>query len=173
MSLKYCPFVSRYSGDLAKRRILKHFVTFCHNELHDIDICNECYCNANEHPTDWFTKVCEHPHILLWARHGDNYWPAKAMAVRKSDDRIHVRFFGHGCRNAYVEMSECFLYSTKHPKAIDYTRLDSHKDAQRVSSTTFVVYYNHHLLNMANMHCMHFVWENVERIDSLNSFYFR
>lgn len=105
---------------------LRRLVKFCLQELYDIDVCIECYRNANECGADWFTLVCTSPHILIWARVGNErkFWPAKAMAVKRTayHTRIHVRFFGFKARNAFIEPSECYLYSAIDPNCLMINR---------------------------------------------------
>lgn len=116
--------------------MFKQFISFCEKELHDIDICIECYCNANEHPNDWFTMLCAHPHILVWAKCDADYWPAKAMAMTtiSNENRIYVQYFGGSKRYAYIEPNECFLYSTIHPNGTQFEQIDDmHKVAAQVS----------------------------------------
>lgn len=80
--------------------------------------------------------LCEHPHILVWAKCDDDYWPAKAMAMTtiSNENRIYVQYFGGSRRCAYVEPTECFLYSTIHPNGIQFHQIDDqHKAADQVS----------------------------------------
>lgn len=126
-----------FTVDSTKCRILRQLVSYCENELYEIDLCSECYCNANEHPDDWFTMVCEHPHILVWAKCDDIYWPAKAMALTTISNvtQIYVRYFGGHRRFAYIGPNDCYLYSNIHPEGLHFEEIDSiHEHAISVST---------------------------------------
>lgn len=125
-----------FSADDSKCRILRQLVSFCENELYDIDLCSECYRNANEFPDNWFTMVCEHPHLLVWAKCDDAYWPAKAMATTNASNatQIYVRYFGGHRRFAYIGSNHCYLYSTIHPEGLHFEEIDDiHQHAISVS----------------------------------------
>lgn len=98
--------------------MLRRFVELTRQELYDIDVCGECYRNANTAPATWRTMVCAAPHILVWARMiGDRrYWPAKAMAIKRVGRvRVYVRFFTDNSPNAYVDPADCYLFSKMDP----------------------------------------------------------
>lgn len=110
-------------GNKDMKQKLDRLTKYCHSELYSMDICSECFRNANESTDSWFTKVCEYPHLLVWARMStkSSFWPAKAMAIKKckGEDRIHVTFFSEKTGeepNAYVSQSNCFLFSLNKPK---------------------------------------------------------
>lgn len=53
-----------------------------HDEIDGLRKCADCYANAHAHPENWFTMVCNEPHIIAWAKfQGCNYWPVKVMMV--------------------------------------------------------------------------------------------
>lgn len=85
----------------------------CRDQLFDIETCSECYGKSTAQP-EWFTAVCQRPHLLLWAKlKGFPYWPAKAMAMNGSQ-LVDVRFFGDHQR-AWLSPKDCYLYSAVDP----------------------------------------------------------
>lgn len=78
----------------------------------------ECFQKSSSQPgSNWFTKVCTTPHLLIWAKLGGYpYWPAKVMSVY--DNVLHVRFFGEHER-AFVPAKDCFLYSREDPNPVE------------------------------------------------------
>lgn len=71
--------------------------------------------NASEHPNDWFTMVCEQPHLLLWAKQKTYpYWPAKLMSVNSDKNTVDVRFFG-GHSRSVLTPKDCLMFSRKNP----------------------------------------------------------
>lgn len=90
----------------------KVLMKVCKQEMEDIEVCPDCYKNANTHEA-WFTEPCRRPHLLVWAKlKGFPYWPAKAM--RLQDGNVDARFFGAHDR-AWVPMAQCFLLSKEAP----------------------------------------------------------
>uniref|UniRef100_A0A1E1XBM2 Kinase c-binding protein 1 n=1 Tax=Amblyomma aureolatum TaxID=187763 RepID=A0A1E1XBM2_9ACAR len=90
----------------------KVLMKVCKQEMEDIEVCPDCYKNANTHEA-WFTEPCRRPHLLVWAKlKGFPYWPAKAM--RLQDGNVDARFFGAHDR-AWVPMAHCFLLSKEAP----------------------------------------------------------
>lgn len=120
--------------DPANQENAKRFIGFCLHELYEIDLCIECYRNANERQGDWFTKVCNYPHILVWARCGDQFLPAKAMGFKQTFymTGIFVRYFGSK-RYGTINPNECYLLSTIHPRGIQFDQVEEHKAAKLVS----------------------------------------
>lgn len=96
----------------------------CGQELYNIDVCGECYRNANTHEQNSLSMVCQSPHLLVWARtnRSKNFFPAKAMAITKSTtgSQIHVQFFGLQIRDALINPSDCYLFSKKCPNGIEF-----------------------------------------------------
>lgn len=94
-------------------RAAKALQKVCKQELTDIETCAECYLNANTMADNWFTEVCERPHLIIWAKlKGFPLWPAKAMSVNAQ--MVDVRFFGEHDR-ANLPAKDCFLYSREDP----------------------------------------------------------
>ncbi|XP_029843480.2 protein kinase C-binding protein 1 isoform X2 [Ixodes scapularis] len=93
----------------------KVLMKVCKQEMEEIEVCPDCYKNANTHDS-WFTEPCRRPHLLVWAKlKGFPFWPAKAMRVQ--DSNIDARFFGAHDR-AWVPMNQCFLLSKESPTEI-------------------------------------------------------
>lgn len=100
-------------GNVEKKERAKLLQQFVSDEIDGLKKCGECYSNANYYPNNWFTMVCDEPHILAWVKfQGCNYWPVKVMAV--NGRILSVRFFGDHT-HAEVSASKCFLYSTECP----------------------------------------------------------
>ncbi|KAH9383278.1 hypothetical protein HPB48_024398 [Haemaphysalis longicornis] len=90
----------------------KVLMKVCKQEMEDIEVCPDCYKNANTQES-WFTEPCRRPHLLVWAKlKGFPYWPAKVM--RLQDGNVDCRFFGAHDR-AWVPMNQCFLLSKESP----------------------------------------------------------
>lgn len=89
---------------------------FCMKEMYDIEMCHECYLRSNT-VTEWFTDVCNPPHLLVWARiSGHHYYaPAKVFGLSNTTvKRIDVRFFGDYLM-ASILPTDCFIYSKLNP----------------------------------------------------------
>lgn len=95
------------------KRVTRRLIEFCKKEIHEIELCHECYKNANESPSDWFVMVCSRKHPVVWARVlGGPYEPAKVMKI--NDKTIDVSFFGaHSL--AKVENKFCFKFTKENP----------------------------------------------------------
>lgn len=90
----------------------KVLMKVCKQEMEDIEVCPDCYRNANTQES-WFTEPCRPPHLLVWAKlKGFPYWPAKI--VRLQDGNADARFFGAHDR-AWVPINQCFLLSKESP----------------------------------------------------------
>lgn len=46
----------------------KNIVRVCKQEMAEIELCPNCYLNANSKRNSWFVEVCPKPHILVWAK---------------------------------------------------------------------------------------------------------
>lgn len=103
-------------------------------EITSIKKCAECYSNAINYPTKWFTMVCEYPHLVLWAKvKGFNFWPAKLMSI--DGQSINVRFFGDHT-NAAVSDKNCYFFSEEKPMKARNTS-QAYKNAMKVSRFLF------------------------------------
>ncbi|XP_064473928.1 MYND-type zinc finger-containing chromatin reader ZMYND8-like isoform X2 [Ornithodoros turicata] len=90
----------------------KVLMKVCKQEMEEIEVCPDCYKNANTHES-WFTEPCRRPHLLVWAKlKGFPYWPAKAMRLREGN--VDARFFGAHDR-AWVPLSQCYRLSKEYP----------------------------------------------------------
>lgn len=89
-------------------------------EIYDIEMCQQCYYRSNTQ-TNWFTAVCDPPHLLVWARingHSD-YAPAKVLGLNggnATSKKVDVRFFGDH-EMAIIPSSNCYLFSKRKPLA--------------------------------------------------------
>lgn len=95
-----------------EKSALKWLMTFTRREMDSIRLCHECYKNANEHPADWFSMVCNERHPVVWAKQDTYpYWAAKLMASNTDDDTVVVWFFGSECKHAKINSKFCMKYS--------------------------------------------------------------
>lgn len=88
----------------------------CAKEMYDIEMCGQCYERANNpHKVDdWFTEVCDPPHLLVWAKlSGHPYRPAKVIGITASNE-LDVRFF-YDHKIAKVLPRDCFVYPSRNP----------------------------------------------------------
>lgn len=102
-------------------------------EIDGLRKCSTCYANAYADPENWFTMVCDEPHIVAWAKfHGCNYWPVKIMSA--IGRKLSVRFFGDHA-HADVGAVKCYLFSEDSPvgKAATKGRGTLYKNAVQVS----------------------------------------
>lgn len=107
----------------------KSLVDYLEGEIEMLKKCPECYSNAYRHPNTGFTKTCEEPHLIVWAKKmGFTYWPAKMMCI--DGQLIHVRFFGDH-DYAEVPATNCFLYSNTNPNRSRNTTV-AYKSALKV-----------------------------------------
>lgn len=100
------------SDDRTKCLLVSNLLWFIDIEMDGLKKCSECYSNAVKYPDDWFTMVCDEPHLIVWVKYARDYWPAKLMSVDGS--KIHVRFFAERT-NADVPASKCIQYTEGYP----------------------------------------------------------
>lgn len=97
---------------MAELPIAKRLEQFCKKEVYDIEMCVDCFERSNTQK-DWFTEVCNPPHLLVWARESGHrpFKPAKVIGLgNKVTKKIDVRFFGDHDM-ADVSISDCYLFS--------------------------------------------------------------
>lgn len=73
--------------------------------------------NANEHPGEWVSMVCNGKHPVVWAKL-DTYphWPAKLMGQNEQDLTVDVQFFGDDSR-AIIPSNNCSKYTENCPSS--------------------------------------------------------
>lgn len=82
-------------------------------EIDGLRKCSNCYANAHTYPENWFTMVCDEPHIVAWAKfQGCNFWPVKIMSA--IGRKLSVRFFGDHT-HADIAATKCYLFSEESP----------------------------------------------------------
>lgn len=89
---------------------------FCCKEIYDIEMCHKCYLRSNT-VDEWFTEVCNPPHLLVWARlNGHHFFtPAKIFGwANTTMKRIDARFFGSH-EMVSISPTDCFLFSKVNP----------------------------------------------------------
>lgn len=99
-------------------RMVKRLEKFCMKEIYDIEMCHQCYLRSNTQ-ANWFTAVCDPPHLLVWTRinHLSCYAPAKVLGLNGSSaalKKVDVRFFADH-EMALVPASNCYLFAKKAP----------------------------------------------------------
>lgn len=107
---------ARISDNADDLRVTKRMEKFCMREIYDIEMCHECYDRSNS-MDDWFTKVCDPPHLLVWARVNGHhhYAPAKVLGLANANrSKIDVRFFDDH-EMASIFAKRCYLYSEESP----------------------------------------------------------
>lgn len=99
----------------------------CEKEMYDMEICDQCFLRSNEYKNDdWFTKVCNPPHLLVWAKASTHpFWPAKVIA--RARNKLDVRFFGQH-EMSIVHPNNCFLFSWENPNRLRNQRIRSDID---------------------------------------------
>lgn len=126
-----------FSDGMKRLTIARQLETWCGKEMYDIEICGQCFIRAMD-LTDWFTEVCDPPHLLVWAKlAGYPFWPAKVIGITSTANRLDVRFFGdHDMAN--VSAQECFLYPSHNPnRRLDAETEQEIKSAEKVRKTIF------------------------------------
>lgn len=112
-------------------RVAKRMENFCRKEIYDIEMCHECFDRSNS-MAGWFTKVCDPPHLLVWARIDGHhqYAPAKVLGLATANrKKIDVRFF-HDHVMAKISVADCYLYSHQNPNV----KLDEKTKLQLMAS---------------------------------------
>lgn len=100
-------------GDADYKRLSNDLVSSCELELSSFVFCSECYQNWGKYPKTWFGRVCEKPHLIVWAKaHTYPYWPAKLMSAQENE--ADVQFFGDHSHMT-IPIEKCFIFSKKHP----------------------------------------------------------
>lgn len=95
-------------------------------ELLSIRLCHECYVNANEHPAEWMSMVCNGHHPVIWAKLNTwPHWPAKLVGRNEEDLTVFVQFFGDKTSGAPISSTNCTKYTEHCPSS----HLGKHKDA--------------------------------------------
>lgn len=104
-----------FAGDSKRLSAAKKLESLCTKEMYDIEMCKQCFSRVIENDSDWFTKVCDPPHLLVWAKMKNSpHWPAKVLGQATTGNSLDVRFFGDG-NMYYVQPNQCFLYSKIDP----------------------------------------------------------
>lgn len=108
-------FISENKNNL---RIVKRLQKFCIKEIYDIEMCHQCYYRSNTQ-SNWFTAVCNPPHLLVWARISGHsgYAPAKVLGLNggsAATKKVDVRFFADH-EMAVIPSSNCYLFSKRKP----------------------------------------------------------
>jgi hypothetical protein len=89
------------------KRLLEHI----DEHIIQLESCVECYIKYGEEA--FFTRVCQRPHLLVWAKYDAHlHWPAKVMSV--DSEKTNVMFFGEHTW-ASLKASDCFLFSQDNP----------------------------------------------------------
>lgn len=57
-------YLETHAKTISSRMLLDYFK----EEIESVKKCAQCYRNANEAPNDWFTLVCDEPHLIVWAK---------------------------------------------------------------------------------------------------------
>lgn len=128
--------LKNYSVSVNKNtlRKVKRLENFCMKEVYDMEMCHTCYYKSNTQ-TQWFTAVCDPPHLLVWTRinHLHEYAPAKVLGLTggtATSKKIDVRFFGDH-EMSVVPSSNCYLFSKRKPHTDGQTDFQQ-KAAERV-----------------------------------------
>lgn len=51
-----------------KTKTSRILIDYFNEEIDSVKKCAECYRNANDAPDNWFTLVCDEPHLIVWAK---------------------------------------------------------------------------------------------------------
>ncbi|XP_031639200.1 uncharacterized protein LOC116351257 [Contarinia nasturtii] len=122
-----------YSKKDMKTHAASALVTYLRDAIDSIQSCIECYMNALNHPNDWFTMVCDEPHLLVWAKmKGYPYWPVKLMRV--DEQKVLIRFFEDHQNAKIMAKKNCFLYSHTNPAPLGYISI-AYKSALNEANT--------------------------------------
>lgn len=114
--------------------IARQLEKWCVLEMYNIEMCSQCFGRAID-SSDWFTEVCDPPHLMVWAKvAGYPWWPAKLIGI--ASNRLDVRFFGD-YEMATVSAQECYLYPSKNPnrQIEDYAKKEDFYAAIKVRHT--------------------------------------
>lgn len=118
-------------------------------------MCHQCYLRSNTQ-TNWFTAVCDPPHLLVWARVNSQsgYAPAKVLGLcgNTASKKVDVRFFADH-EMAVVAASNCYLFSNRRPS-------DKPNEQTKFKRTTALQvsmqYILHNMQNLDLICCLHF-----------------
>lgn len=116
-------FQFHFAGNKNNLRMVKRLEKFCMKEVYDIEMCHQCYLRSNTQ-SNWFTAVCDPPHLLVWARvNGQSgYAPAKVLGLNGSSaalKKVDVRFFADH-EMALVPISNCYVFGKRAPLEKSY-----------------------------------------------------
>lgn len=115
---------------------------FTRDELHSIRLCHECYANANEHPNEWFSMVCNEHHPVVWAKlETYPYWPAKLMRRNEHDGTVDVHFFGDNS-HANITSNNCTKYTRG---SCPSAKLGQHKEAWDNAQSVRIIIFHYFL----------------------------
>lgn len=104
---------STISDDIDNQQVATMLKDVVADEIDGLRKCANCYANAHMYPENWFTMVCNEPHIIAWAKfQGCNFWPVKVMSV--IGRKLSVRFFGDHT-HADISTAKCYLFSEQSP----------------------------------------------------------
>lgn len=103
-----------FADGMKRLTIARQLEKWCSKEMYDLEMCGQCFGRAID-SDDWFTEMCDPPHLLVWAKvAGYPWWPAKLIGIMTSANRLDVRFFGDHDM-ATVVAQDCLLYPSANP----------------------------------------------------------
>lgn len=125
---KICNLISENHDSTKAARLLLDCIV---KDIQIAKMCTNCYLNWSQHPDDWFSMVCDDPHLIVWVKKtGANFWPAKLTSV--TDQEVNVCLFGDHSQST-VSANSCLLYSESSPSRIPKPP-DAYNEALRVST---------------------------------------
>lgn len=105
--------ICNISDDKTNVHITELLKNVIKQEIDGLRKCGDCYANAHADQANWFTMVCNEPHIVAWATlKGCSFWPVKIMSA--NGRKLSVRFFGDHT-HADVPAAKCYLFSEDSP----------------------------------------------------------
>lgn len=107
------PWICLISAEFGLKKVADELFELCHRDVKSIRACANCFEYWINDSDDYFTKVCDKPHMLVYAKLDRfPYWPAKVMSIH--GNVADVEFFGDHTQ-ADIPMANCYLYSKQYP----------------------------------------------------------
>lgn len=95
------------------KTVLDTLNELCNRNVNSIRTCAECFENWINDPHNYFSNVCNNPHLIIYAKaEGFPYWPSKLMSI--NGNMANVAFFGDHTQ-ADVPLKKCILYAKRNP----------------------------------------------------------
>ncbi|XP_055306188.1 MYND-type zinc finger-containing chromatin reader Zmynd8-like [Sitodiplosis mosellana] len=104
-------YTDHFSKEANVKKAVESLLEQCQGDVKSITTCPDCFEYWIIDPSNYFTRVCTKPHLLVLAKlTGHPLWPAKVMSIDKNTSMANVEFFGDHTQED-ISFDNCYLYA--------------------------------------------------------------